>query len=482
MRISLCLFSSLLFLCGGCSYFMPNPWCPPPPSAKCPTTETFSCTNPTVAPVIPDACACLSLAELVDIGLQNSPATRSAWYLAKQASADVGTARGAFLPSWDLQLFWLKESFPQTAINDFFTFREEIQGFTVSTTYLLFDFGGRNANLKSALAALSSLCWRYNWQVQTVMNRVIQSYYNYIFYQGIVQTDRATVEDNRTTVEAATARRSAGVTSRADELQAKTVLVQSQITLEQDLGNFAVAQARLVQALGLPPDTPLCISELPGKIAGEAICEDMSVLLQATKERRGDLKAQRANILQRRFQVQIAQSTLLPNANTQITAGKEAIDGSRYLDTYTVQLNLNVPLFHGFADTNAYRKAQAAVLEAQATLDLQELDAFLQTLTDYFQLVAAQKVLTYSDSYIAIATENREVAFANYIAGRTTILDLMLANNSLDIARKQLVQAKANFLTNLANLAYDTGSITVEDLYCLGPHKYPPWTEHAEEN
>ncbi len=78
---------------------MPNPDCPPPASARCPNTLTYSMTNPTIPPVLPEAEEVLPLVQLVDIGLQNSPATRIAWYQAKQAATEVGTARGAYLPS-----------------------------------------------------------------------------------------------------------------------------------------------------------------------------------------------------------------------------------------------------------------------------------------------------------------------------------------------------------------------------------------------
>ena len=453
---------------------MPNPGCPPPPSARKPITLAYSCTQPTVPPVIPDLCDPLALVDLLDIALQNSPNTRSSWYQAKQAATLVGTARGAYLPPITLQGFWLKEQLPQVGIDQPFLFREKILAFAVSTSYLLFDFGGRNGNLLSAISSLENLCWQYNWEVQTVMITVIQSYYDYMNALGTVVADEATVTDNLTTVEAASARRIAGASSLSDELQAKTSLIQAQIILEQDKGNLNVARATLVQAIGLPPDTPLCVSELPEKIIAEGICEDMAKILQAAKEHRADLMAMRANVLQNRFQIRTAKSALLPTITTDLAYGKESIDGSRYLDAYNIQFNLNIPLFNSFKDINTLRSTQAALMEAQADLDAQELEAFLAALSDYYELVANQQILNYSYNYIELATTNREVAFANYKAGRTTIIDLMTANNALNTARKQMVNAKTNFLTSLANLAYDTGSVTVGDL--CSEH-YPPWTE-----
>lgn len=471
-------FIMLMGLCGGCGYYMPNPHLPPPPSARKPVTMTYSCTQPTVSPVVPDCCSTLALADLVDIALQNSPLTRAAWYQAKQAATEVGTARGAYLPSIDLRAFWMKDQVPELSFGDVFVFRESTVGFELSTSYLLFDFGGRNGNLLAAISALYSLDWQYDWEVQSVMIGVIQSYYNYCNALGNLAAAEDTVEDNLKTVEAAAALREAGVVNLSDELQSKTSLVQSQIVLEEQRGILNVARATLVQSMGLPPDTPICTVVLPETIAADEVCADMGLIMQAAKEHRADLKAMRATILQNRFQIRTAKSALLPTVSTNMSYGKQSINGHRYLDAYNVQFSLNVPVFHGFSDINALRQAQAALLEAQANLDDEELTAFLAVLSDYYELIANQQILKFSYNYLEIATENRKVAFANYKAGVTTIIDLMTANNALNLARQQLVDAKTNFLSSLANLAYDTGSITVGDL--VGD--YPPWMQWEEQS
>jgi len=458
---------------------MPNPDCPPPASAKQPNTLTYSLTSPTIPPVVPEAEEVLPLAGLIDIGLQNSPATRIAWYQAKQAATDVGTARGAYLPSVNLHCYWLKEQFPEVDLGIEFLNRHKYIAASVSTSYLLFDFGGRNGTLMSTLSALDALDWYYNWEVQTVMMNVIQSYYDYINAESIVIADKATVEDNLTTLQAAIARRETGATSLSDQLQAETSLVQSQIVLEQDIAIMHIAMATLVRAMGLPADTPIDVSELPENIESEGVCTDIANIMQIAKENRADLWAFRSRVLEKRFEIRTAKSALLPTLTTDLAGSKQSLNGQRYIDAYSMQFSVNVPLFSSFKDINELRKTQAALLEAQANLDRVELTAFLEVVSDYYELLAGEKILSHSYSYVNIATENRKVAFAKYVAGTTTIIDLMVANNALNLARKQLANAKTNFLSSLANIAYDTGNLKVGDL-CLG-NEYPPWTEEVNE-
>lgn len=457
--LRLSLLTALLF--GGCGYYMPNPSSPPPPSARPHTTTTFWYDNSTVPPVIPEPDRCLALADLVDLALENSPKTRAAWYRAKQAAADVGSARGAYLPPVNFTTFWLAENFPFVENGVIFNSNERNYGYGLSTSYLIFDFGGRNGNLLSALSALESLDWIYNWEAQTVMIHTIQSYYDYINAQAIVAADEEMVRDNLTTLEAAAALRKTGVKGLADELQAETSLLQSQIMLEQDIGQLNIARATLVQSLGLPPDSPLLIAELPQTIATEGVCQDISYLMQTAKEKRADLMATRAAVLQNRFRIRTARSALMPTINTSAFGSQQSVNGSSFMDVYALQFNLNIPLFNSFSDINNLRKAQSALLEMQANLDDEELAAFLSVLSDYYELVAYTKILNYSYKYVEIAVKNREVAFANYKTGINTIIDLMIANNALSLARQQLADAKTNFLTSLANIAYDTGGLSV---------------------
>lgn len=445
---------------------MPDPPCPPPASAKAPLTSTFSCETATVPQIIPTSTDCFNLAELVDMALQNSPQTRGAWYQAKQAAANVGIARGAYLPPVTFNTNFTRQRYVTTVIPGFeAAFAQTTYGPTVSTTYLLWDFGGRNAALQQALYALTSLNWTYNWQVQSVMIDVINNYYNYLNAIGILKASEATVKDNEITLEAAVALRQAGVKGLADELQARTNLLQSQLTLEQNRGTLNIARANLAQSLGLSPDTNLYIYDLPEKLEVEGVCQDMTQVLVTAKDNRADLMAMRANVLESRAKIKAARSNFFPTINTDMSYGYQWIDHQGPDQVYSIAVNVNYPFFNSFNDINTLRAAQAAWLAAQSDLDAAELQAFLDVLTDYYAFMANTEILKYSYEYIDVAQKNQEVAFANYTVGINTIIDVMTANNALNVARQQLVNAKTSWLTSLANLAYDTGSLSNEVVF-----------------
>jgi len=69
---------------------------------------------------------------------------------------------------------------------------------------------------------------------------------------------------------------------------------------------------------------------------------------------------------------------------------------------------------------------------------------------------AAQLVKTSRD-LLASAEQTERVAFGRYKEGVGTIIDLLVAQSALANARSQEIQARAEWLAALAQLAHDTG-------------------------
>ena len=74
------------------------PWSPPP-TAAADLARADSAATPVLPPDLGERIRRLSLAEIVELGLRNNPATRQAWANAQSAAAVYGSERGAWLPS-----------------------------------------------------------------------------------------------------------------------------------------------------------------------------------------------------------------------------------------------------------------------------------------------------------------------------------------------------------------------------------------------
>lgn len=455
------------FLClylAGCSAYYTDTQCPPPPSARAPLTQTYACDSPTVTPYQYDPQRVHSLAELVDLALENSPKTRATWYRAKAVATKLGTARGAFLPTIDYEGSWTHTQFSTVNLGIPFTNDLRLVKLGFNTSLLLFDFGGRNAHVQMASASLHEANWLYNWEVQTVMIETVRCFYDYTRSVAIKEASAALVEDYEHTLNAARALRKSGIHSIADELQAQTQLTRARIDLERDIGIQNITQATLIRSLGIPADQHIEVSPLPERIPHDKVSQTVEQLVKLAKDQRADLKAVRASVMRSRADITASRSDMLPTVGSKFQFSRASLEELRFLDNYLFQFDLKVPLLHGFEKVNALRASQAKLLESQAHLDNRELNAFLTVMSDYYEYLANSEILDHSHSYVKVAEENQKVALANYEMGLNSILEVMVSNNALNTARKQLIDAKTNFLTSLANLSYHTGGLKPQAL------------------
>src|SRR5256885_61006 len=103
---------------------------------------------PPPPPVIPPPGSTITLAQAIDVALSNNPDTRVAWLQARAAEADIGSARAAYYPEIDVLANATRS-------------RPAVKGAAATTTiapsvaltYLLFDFGGREAVVEQARQA-----------------------------------------------------------------------------------------------------------------------------------------------------------------------------------------------------------------------------------------------------------------------------------------------------------------------------------------
>ena len=129
------------------------PWTPPAEAVPRVAAADTSA-RAAVPPDLAERIRRLTLAEIVDLGLRNNPATRLAWANAQAAASVYGSERGAWLPSIDAEVdaTRLKTAASQgrTAVE------QSVLSPSVTLNYLLFDFGGRSGRVAGARQRLLS--------------------------------------------------------------------------------------------------------------------------------------------------------------------------------------------------------------------------------------------------------------------------------------------------------------------------------------
>jgi TolC family type I secretion outer membrane protein len=398
----------------------------------------------------------LPLRKLIAFALQNSPQTRSSWLNARAAAAGVVSRRAAYYPTIDAQV---QVGYQHTAIGGTTVF----DGFTLTPgatlSYLLLDLGGRSADIEEAEALREVANLSHNRTVQDVILNVEQAYFQYLSAKALVVANEDTLRETQTAFQAAQERRSAGVATIADVLQAKTLVSQAKLALQQNQGQVIALRGALATSLGIPANLPVDVGDLPVELPLKPLGDAVEKLITDAQSKRPDLAQARAQAVAAASRENSIQSRGLPSLVLNAGASRAYLlnDCCSHGDNYSAAVALSIPVFNGFRDSADRLQAHEQARAAQADVEALEQQIILQVWSSYQAVKTAELRVVTSRDLLEAAQQSADVAQGRYKAGVGSILDLLTAEVALANARGQEVQARSDWLLSLASLAHDTG-------------------------
>jgi outer membrane protein len=466
--------AAAMLTAGGCAHFAPrravsSETAPSAGTAWVPTRRAGEIAAPEkqTPPEVPEswkkAGTLLSLGQLVDIALRNNPATRTAWFQARSAAAEVGIKRAAWFPTVNVTASLTRTK--QAAVGGQFVYLQTTYGPAVSLNYLLFDFGGRAADVDEARAALFAANWAQNAAIDDVILKVEATFYQYQTARALRDADRATLDESQTNLDAAQARHRAGVATIADVLQAKTAVSQARLALQQVEGQIETIRGALATALGLPASyasLPIDVEPLPAEVNAAAVEESVDSAIEQAEKLRPDLAQARSIVAKQQAHVRSLRSEGLPTLSASGTGNRTYYynrPGASFSTNYSGTIELSFPLFEGMQNRYEVLQAQEDARVARAQLESLDQQAMLQVWTSYSNLKTAVQQLATARDLLDSATQSEQVAAGRYREGVGSILDLLTAQSALADARAKDVDARSQWFVALAQLAHDTGRI-----------------------
>ena len=462
--------AAALAAAAGCASFSPgrsvdnavsseagSPWHPPAEAKLPPPTPQPS---PAIAPEYLEKGATLSLPQVLDVALRNNPVTRSAWFQAKSAAADVGSKRAEYFPTLEVDGQLLRQK--QAALGGQSIFLQTTYGPSASLAWLLLDFGGRGADVEEAKRALFAADYTHNAVIQNVALQVEQAYYQYLNAKALKVAQVASLKSARESLTAAEERHRAGVSTIADVLQARTAFSQAELALESVEGQIQTIRGSLATAMGVPATIPVEAGELPQDVNVDVVADSVDAFIAKAETERPDLAAARLTTLKAESHIRSVKAQGLPTLFANGTLNRTYFYNSTtvpYANVYSGAILLRIPVFTGWKNTYDVLKAREDAEAARADAETLADQVILQVWTSYYNLkTASQQVKTARELY-ASARQSEEVASGRYKAGVGSILDLLVAQTAFANARAQEVLARANWFLAMAQLAHDTGAL-----------------------
>lgn len=333
-------------------------------------------------------------------------------------------------------------------------------GLGISLNQRLLDFGRTHHQVRASELQLASTRLTYLRTRQTVLNNVVQSYFELLRQAQAIEVNEENVRNAEQLLEQARGFLEAGTGAKIGVIQAQRDLATARFGLVQAQGALGRAVAGLASALGedeLPTARP---SEVTLAIPEWSV-EEVRELARTT---RPDLLSAVIQVAQAETAVRLARSEYFPTISA--SAGYNwSDDVFPPVNTgYNVGVSLTVPLINEPTLSSAVGRAEAQLEASKATRHSTELRVVQEATAALYTVREAIGRAQSSKEALNFAEESFRLATERYKVGVGSPVEVSQAQQLLVQARSQELQARFDVQTAVGNLLATTGQLDSSSL------------------
>nr|WP_245202063.1 TolC family protein [Herbaspirillum sp. 1130] len=430
-----------------------------------------------------DTCVFDALGEMLELGealeraLCSNPKTRAAWTSIKVQAAAVGVAKAPFLPT--LTGSWQKtRNDNTTSVQDFPALSSQQKAteraYSASLNLLLYDFGARRAALGNAEQLLAAAQANHDQVLQETFLNVAKDFYAAQAAFGSLAASTDIENISKESLAAASGRVNNGVAPISDQLQAQTVYAQAVFSRTKAQGDWLIAIGALMSDIDMDPRADIRVPDIEEMIMPISdFNRSLDELIARAREEHPSVRTALAQWQAALAKVDQAKAEGLPNVsmigkyswNNQPVSpsigqpGLPAWASEKYLG-----IQVNVPIFDGFNRTYQVKQAQAQAELAKVTLDEARRKVVSNVWSSEQALRTATENVGNSASLLDIAQKSYDASLHRYLSGVGNVIELLSTQSALATARKQRVQALADWRTARLQLAGALGHVGMQSI------------------
>jgi outer membrane protein TolC len=339
-------------------------------------------------------------------------------------------------------------------------FDYESYSFSLSSQMNVFDWGATYGNISRAKSTAQAAAYELEWNRDVVKALVIREYYDLVRQRKLREVQESDLDAKKRNLEQVEAFYKIGSRTKADFLQARVDMSNSELLLITRKNAEAIAEARLKSRLNLPQDSPIEIDE---SIEFSPSDFNMDTEVAFMFEHRSDLLASKQRIEAADANLSVAEKGRYPTLGAGFSYGWNdrsfPSDGAVFKRDYVWSLGvfLDWNLFDRFQTKAGIQDAKAQRRITEYDLQQAKIDAVLDLKQIMLNLDQATQRLSLAEETVNAAQENQRLAEERYRVGAGTILETIQSNSSLVSAQAQLIDARVDYLINRADLQRATG-------------------------
>ena len=415
----------------------------------------------------------VTLKEIAQQAVLNSPEVTSKWHNYKAAEEEIGVARGGFLPRVDLTAGGGRESLKQPPLNQ----KEDYTrtGYVLSLNQMLFDGFATHNEVRRLDKARLVRYYELLDASEAVALEAAKAYLDVLRYRFLVNLAEDNYVQHKATHEQLIRRTQSGVGRRVDLEQAGSRLALAEINLTTENANLHDVTARYQRLVGSQPPGTL----FPPSQIGQALPVSQKGALDTLYQKNPSLLAAVENIESADHDLAARRAAYSPKldfrARTDNTSNYLGVDGDRQYNVAELVVSWN--LFNGGSDRArerqyAERKNLALDLREKACRDTRQT-----LLIVYNDVQRLKEQANYLATQVSLLEKTRDAYRDQFNVGQRTLLDLLDTENELLSARRNAVNADSDL--SLAYLRTYAGMGTL--LETLGLQKLDSRTPAASE-
>lgn len=410
----------------------------------------------------------LSLADVIERIICHDPDIRQAWANARVQAAQVGISQADYLPRLDGTVgntYGLSDiHYEDSEYLSREGHRRRVTN-TLSLSWVLFDFGRRDAALRKSRQLLVAANAGQDAALQKTFVLAAQLYYDALAAQLRLESSAQVVKLAQENFEAADAKYKAGAAALSDQLQARTSLSQALLRQVRDVGALDNTRGVIALHMGFSPDTPLLLADHLAPLPDTHFVKAVDEMITLAKQEHPALVAAHARLSAAQAEVEERRAAGMPRLS--LTAGiahtssdqSRSLNGNTRESDHSIGLQLTIPLFEGFERTYQVRHAMARALAGEAELAATQQQVSMQVWTHYQSLNIETRSLVRTGELVEQSRQALEVVQGRYHSGVGSMIELLNALTSYAGSQELHIQALTNWHASRLKLAASLGRL-----------------------
>lgn len=335
---------------------------------------------------------------------------------------------------------------------------------------ILFNGFANTSNVARAQANANASEYSLTRTEQTTIYQTHQSYLNIVRTYQLMKVNEDNLKRSQRQLERITESNKVGAVALADVYRQQVQVGTDELNLIQAQSNHEKAKQDLLAYLGVDFTTEFTFDfqGIPNDIDTSEFATvnsryaNYASLVSTALQSRPDYMSSLQSVSGADAGVTIARAGHFPTVSASASYVFNNATLSTLADNKNLSVNLNVslPIFSGFATQNLIEQATILRSNAEQQLNQSRRDITVDVRKALLDLEAAEKQVMVTKSSMISAEMDRKIAEEKYSLGAGTLLDLLVANANYTNVLSNKVNAVTNYLLAKKNTEFALGTIS----------------------